>query len=82
MTKFYITKYALTEGVFSVDGERCSDNFVSYRRHGFTQYAHGKDFHEDEQMALADAERRRVNKIAAIKKSLLKLEKMTFKVTA
>jgi hypothetical protein len=89
--KVWITKYALTTGIFEVNGEPIQDGAtIKYRRasssssfrSGFIlpEYAHGKDFHETPELAILRANEMRVAKIASLKKQIAKLEKMTFEV--
>lgn len=79
MTTIYVTKYALSSGVFTVDAEISSEgSMASWKTNGWTEFAHGKDFWLTEAEALADCERRRQNKIKSIEKQKAKLEKMTF----
>lgn len=79
MTKVYITKYALTEGPFSVDGE-IEESMVCWISSGYRQYAHGKDWWLTKEEALADCERRRLAKIKSIDKKRKKLEEMKFTI--
>ena len=79
MTTIYVTKYALSAGPFTVDAEITSDGtYASWRDKGWTQSAYGKEFWLTEAEALADCERRRLNKIKSIEKQKAKLEKMIF----
>ena len=83
--KVWITKYALTEGISVEEGElsETSPSMFCYGdRAGYSQqYAHGegKDWHRTPEAAEARAEVMRQAKIASVKKSLAKLERMTFK---
>lgn len=77
--KAWVTKYALTEGILLVEGEVChsiSSGMLSYGRHGT---AHGKDWHRTPEAALARAEDMRKKKIASLRKSIEKMERLTFK---
>lgn len=81
MTKIYVTKYALSSGAFQVDAEiKYNGTMASYRKNGWPQTAHNKDFWLTKEEALADCERRRKAKIASIEKQKTKLEKMTFTI--
>ena len=81
--KAWITKYALTEGIEVVDAEVCGDgDMISYGNVGYgSQYAHGegKDWHRTPESALARAEEMRKAKIASLRKSIAKMEAITFK---
>jgi len=80
--KAWITKYALTDGIFSVEGERSStsSNMLSYKRLGRTEYVHGegRDWHRSEESALKRAEAMRISKIQSHQKSIVKLQQLTF----
>ncbi len=81
--KAYITKYALTEGIVVRDGEvvgATSELLTWKSEKGWNQFAYGKEWHETPNIALADAEARRVRKIASLKKQLARLEKLTFTI--
>jgi hypothetical protein len=78
--KAYITKYALTNGIFKTDGE-INENYPSMfslpgTHHSF--FNEGKEWHRTLEGAVARAEEMRVKKIASLKKQIAKLEKMTF----
>lgn len=81
--KVWITKYALTAGIRLVDAELSSSspNMVSYGNVGYgSQYAHGegKDWHLTPESALKRAEEMRKKKLASMRKSMAKLEALTF----
>lgn len=83
MSKYYVTKYALTGGIMLVDGERVGDRGEMLCRHqpgSLQQYFHGcgKEFHNTFDEAVARANEMRIAKIASMKKKLAKLEKMEF----
>ncbi|USB65914.1 hypothetical protein [Klebsiella pneumoniae] len=80
MTKVYITKYALTDGPFAIEGE-INDGVVTCGPKGYQQqFAHGMDWWLTEDEALADCERRRHAKLKSIEKKRKKLEKMKFTI--
>lgn len=79
----WVTKYALTSGIFRVNAKICSNvssSMISYRESNarFDQYAHGNDWHKTEVEAIARAEQMRTKKIASLKKQIAKLEAMKF----
>lgn len=81
MTKIYVTKYALTDGPFTVEAEVSYEGkMASWMAGGYGQTAHGKDFWLTEQEAIADCERRRLAKIKSIDKQRKKLEQMKFTI--
>jgi len=77
----WVTKYALTDGIEIVSAEHCSDindGMISYGNGYSAQTAHGKDWHITREAAIARAEEMRKAKIASLKRSICKLESMTF----
>lgn len=77
----WISKYALTRGVFRVIGEQNARSMITVRQdNGYPMYYHGEDtdWHRTEADAKAKADRMRITKIASLKKQLDKLEKMKF----
>lgn len=83
MTKVYITKYALTAGIFAVDGRLfANDTAVSYKQEGasFVQHAHGKDFHHTPEEALARAEEMRISKLKSLDKQMKKVSAIKFEI--
>ncbi|ECX6244428.1 hypothetical protein ASP35_21825 [Salmonella enterica subsp. enterica serovar Dublin] len=79
MTTIYVTKYALSSGLFKTDAVLKHDGtFAFWHSNGWSQCASGKDFWLTEAEALADCERRRAAKLASIEKQRKKLEAMNF----
>jgi hypothetical protein len=79
----WITKYALTTGIDMVRAEWCNDISETMIIYGANdgrmgQTAQGKDWHRTPEAAIARAEEMRAAKIAAMRKQLTKLERMTF----
>lgn len=79
MPTLYITKYALSSGILEreqvdIDGRMA----VVVEPGGLNRrgYYHGSDWHLTREAALADAEKRRVARIASLKKQIEKLEKL------
>lgn len=83
MPTIYVTKYALSDGPFSVEAELSfGGTMASYRiGNSYTQTAHGKDFWLTQEEALADCERRRQAKLKSIEKQKLKLQNLTFSIS-
>ena len=84
--KVWITKYALTEGILEGEAKDNADSdMVSLLRTGhwlnvpFPTF-HGSDWHRTEAEAVAHANKMVAKKIASLKKSLAKFEKMKFEV--
>lgn len=78
--KVWITKYALTQGIFEEEAEDYGDGFVKVTKKGFldSYYKKGKDWHKTKESAIAKAEEMREKKIASLKKQIEKLEKIKF----
>jgi len=81
----WVTKCALTRGIQKVSGtirHETNSDILSYigSRYDWREYVHGKDWHRTPEAALARAEEMRKAKIAALKKSVAKLEAMMFMV--
>lgn len=80
--KVFVTKYVLTEGIQEVDVIDRGDGVVSKGEPGrmSTIYYHGegRQWHRTAEGAKKKAEEMRLRKIASVKKSLEKLEKLRF----
>ena len=78
----WVTKYALSDGVYMVEGDVCHETSSSMlkwtTRHGGTSTTHGKDWHRTPEQALARAEEMRIAKIESLKKSIKKMEALQF----
>lgn len=83
MPKVYITKYALTYGIFSVEGSLSADGTaVRYKREGgyLSEIAHGQDFQLTEEDALARAEEMRIAKLKSLDKQIKKVSAIKFDI--
>lgn len=80
--KVWITKYALTKGVFEVEGEVKDNCFIGGNVIAGWYYASylGKQWHRTKADALDEAERMRDAKVKSLRKQITKLEAMTFDV--
>ena len=80
--KVWITKYALTQGIFEIEAEECGMGFpgMIQTKEEYPSYYHkeGKDWHRSKESAIKRAEEMRQKKISSLKKKLEKLEKMKF----
>jgi hypothetical protein len=81
----WITKYALTSGVFTVEAELCSDTtarMIKFRRSSehYVEYAHGMDWHTSRSDAMDRVDDMIAAKIKSLQKQLKKLESMTIEV--
>lgn len=85
LTKIFVTKYALSTGIFSAEAECEGGSDMAVIRGDrvkgyFDQYLHKGDFYHDEESALRKAEEMRQKKIASLNKQLVKIEKLKFEV--
>lgn len=79
--KVYITKYALTVGIEEADAELWDSGMISVKpkASGYvTSYFHRDEWHRTKDDAIARAEVMRRAKIASLRKSIAKLETLTF----
>lgn len=79
--KVWITKYALTKGIFETDVEVCREinpDMVKQTGIQWPQYFHKPHWHESWGDAAAQAERMRQAKLKSLKKQIAKLEAMRF----
>ena len=80
--KVWITKYALTQGIFEIEAEECGMGFPGMiqtkEEHPSHCHEEGKDWHRSKESAVKRAEEMRQKKISSLKKKLEKLEKMKF----
>lgn len=79
MTTVYVTRYALTQKVQSMEASGISGAVASILLpQGYTNYVHKPHWHLVRSEALARAEGMRTSKIASLKKQLARLEALTF----
>lgn len=78
MTTVWITKYALSTGIFKVEANTHKDNMVTWKSGGFMQFAHGQDFHLTAAGALDRAEEMRIKKLQSLDKQAKKIAAMKF----
>ena len=78
--KVWISKYALSEGVFELCAETTSvEGMISDPINRCRMFHdEGKDWHRTREGAIAKAEQMRLAKIASLKKQIAKLEKLKF----
>lgn len=79
--KVWITKYAMTSGVFTAEGESIGQAMCAVRpkgHKGFTVYFHGNEWHTDEAKAIERFNQMKQKKIASLKKQLAKVEALEF----
>ena len=79
--KVWITKYALTKGIFTANADVVAPGMIKVSQ-GVYYHGRGRDWHE----SFSDAQRRaydmRDEKIKSLKKMIAKLEKMGFQEEA
>lgn len=79
--KVWITKYALTQGIFEKEAKECDrPGMISIDEGYGCVYFHdeGKDWCRTRESAIKRAEEMRQKKIASLKKQIKKLEEMKF----
>ena len=74
--KIWISKYALTKGIYEVEGEP-SRNYPDMLKVGFN-FFHRGEWHRTKEEAIATAEKRRQRRISSLKKSLAAMEGLSF----
>lgn len=80
--RVWITKHALTQGVYSAEVDLISGTMVKRLdglNRGFAQYFHGGDWHTSQSAAIDKADDMRDAKIKSLKKQLAMLENLEFK---
>lgn len=79
--KVYITKHALTKGIMEKEAEICdnvSKDMIKITTNHYPEYYHKPFWYTDKQEAIKHAENMCKKKIASLKKSIEKLEKLNF----
>lgn len=81
--KVWITKYALTRGIFAVVAEDCGNDMVKFKGgNPGNVYAHGegREWHRTREAAETRALAMRDAKVLSLQKQIKKLQAMTFEV--
>lgn len=78
--KYWISKYALSIGIFEVDGVvgNLGNALQTYNERGWIVFYPKKDYHETEAAARSAAEEMRTKKIASLRNQIERLERMEF----
>ena len=79
--KVWITKYALTRGIYEIEAKVCkSVNSQMIQEVGgqYSMYYHNDEWHETKKEAVAYAESMRDKKIASLKKKIKNLKELKF----
>ena len=81
--RVWITKYALTQGIFEADGKICTDideNMIDAGKAGLyhNHYSGIDEWHKTKESAIRAAEHMRQKKIASLEKQIARLKKLKF----
>ena len=76
--KVWITKYALTHGIWERTGESCPPHGMI--QYGIGLYAHGegREWHRTLDSAIKRAEAMRITKIASLNRGIVKMKALRF----
>jgi hypothetical protein len=74
--KMWISKYALTKGVYEASGKIVGDYF--YPELEYISCRIGKEVHKTRKQAIVAAEKTRTKKLASLEKQLAALKELTF----
>ena len=79
LTKIYVTKYALSAGIFEVDA-KVADDMASFKRGDsyFMEFAHRNEFYLTREAAVVRAEEMRIKKLQSLEKSAKKISALKF----
>ena len=80
MFEVWITKYALTQGIFKLIARKThSENMIEVEtQRGSYYHGEGKEWHLTKESAITYAENMRLKKIESLKKAIVKLEELDF----
>lgn len=79
--KVWITKYALTEGIYETEASDCFDispTMISVKEDGWTKFFHGNECHRTREGAVSRANEMKTKRIASLKRQLAKVETLEF----
>lgn len=77
--KFFLSKYALTDGIKEAEGKVVKGDTVYAKLDGYySLFAFGKEAHETREAAVEAAETMRKRKIASLQKQIAKIEELDF----
>ena len=77
--KVWVTKYALSCGIYEVEVMAPSGSSTIVRTPSpYVQFFYSSEWHLTKEAAIHEAEKMCLNKIASLKKQIAKLEKMRF----
>ena len=82
--KVWITKYALTSGIFEASATICDDispTMIAVEERGFLrQCFHGRDWHRTKEAALARSEEMRIGKLKSLDKQAKRIAAMKIEI--
>lgn len=80
METFFVTKYALTQGILEIKAIELKDGMIKHIDRGHTVYylGEGREWHRTKDEAVKKANELREKKLASLKKQIAKLEGLTF----
>lgn len=73
--KVWITKYALTKGIYQEDAEICDEEMIRVKQ---VQYFHFGEWHMEKDKAIQKAEEMRIKKLQSLDKQIKKISAMKF----
>jgi len=79
----WVTKYALTQGIFKTEGENCVDinpDMFAYKTNGYKNSAFKNEWFLTESEAISHAEEMRGKKIASLTKQIKKMKNLKISV--
>lgn len=76
--RVWVTKYALTQGIYEREVRDCGDDMIADDSTHFTTYLHKGDWHTSKKDAILKADEMRKKKIESLKKKIKQLENMKF----
>ena len=77
--KVWVSKYALTRGIFEVDAEeRCSEGNIFVKDKWCLKSYHKGEWHNTKEEAIKRAEKLKENKIKSLETQIQKLKEMKF----
>lgn len=74
----WITKYALTDGVFEVDGEATQSGCLRYKSGDYYSFVSGGDWHPTREQAVARAEDMRIRKLKSLDNQIKRVSSLRF----
>lgn len=81
--RVWITKYALTSGIYTADATLCddiSDTMIAVETGGPRACFHGADWHRTKESALARAEEMRIAKLKSLDKQARRISSMKIEI--